>query len=42
MAYLDAWLAPYRRLWNAHLDALGTYLDNDPEQSGPPTLPENH
>ncbi|MFJ6632870.1 ArsR/SmtB family transcription factor [Streptomyces sp. NPDC091376] len=25
---LDAWLAPYRRLWNDRLDALGRYLDD--------------
>ncbi|WP_431898462.1 ArsR/SmtB family transcription factor [Nonomuraea sp. bgisy101] len=24
---LDAWLEPYRRLWNAGLDALGSSLD---------------
>ena len=24
---IDAWLAPYRRLWNAKLDALGRHLD---------------
>ncbi|MGP3971373.1 ArsR/SmtB family transcription factor [Streptomyces sp. 6N223] len=27
MAELDAWLAPYRRLWNERLDALGRHLD---------------
>ncbi|SEG88398.1 transcriptional regulator, ArsR family [Actinacidiphila yanglinensis] len=27
MADLDAWLAPYRRLWNRGLDALGRRLD---------------
>lgn len=27
MAELDAWLAPYRRLWNRSLDALGRRLD---------------
>ena len=26
MAELDAWLAPYRRLWNARLDALAEHL----------------
>jgi DNA-binding transcriptional ArsR family regulator len=26
---LDAWLAPYRTLWNDRLDALGRHLDND-------------
>ena len=25
---LDVWLAPYRRLWNEHLDALGRHLDH--------------
>lgn len=25
---LDAWLAPYRRLWNASLDRLGTHLED--------------
>jgi DNA-binding transcriptional ArsR family regulator len=25
---LDQWLAPYRRLWNKHLDALERHLDN--------------
>jgi DNA-binding transcriptional ArsR family regulator len=28
LADLDAWLAPYRRLWNARLDALGRHLDD--------------
>lgn len=28
MAELDAWLAPYRRLWNDRLDALGEHLDD--------------
>ena len=27
MAELDAWLAPYRKLWNESLDALGQHLD---------------
>lgn len=26
-AELDAWLAPYRQLWNERLDALGRHLD---------------
>lgn len=26
IAELDAWLAPYRRLWNESLDALGRHL----------------
>ena len=27
LAELDAWLAPYRRLWSARLDALERHLD---------------
>lgn len=27
MADIDAWLAPYRELWNDRLDALGRHLD---------------
>nr|WP_309237984.1 metalloregulator ArsR/SmtB family transcription factor [Streptomyces albidus (ex Kaewkla and Franco 2022)] len=29
MAELDAWLAPFRQLWNERLDALGHHLDKD-------------
>ena len=29
---LDVWLAPYRRLWNEHLDALGRHLDATTEE----------
>ncbi|GAA3741361.1 DNA-binding transcriptional ArsR family regulator [Spinactinospora alkalitolerans] len=32
---VDAWLAPYRRLWNQHLDALEDHLDtmtDDPDR----------
>jgi DNA-binding transcriptional ArsR family regulator len=35
IAELDAWLAPYRRLWNTSLDKLGRRLDeasDDPEE----------
>ena len=28
LAELDAWLAPYRALWNDRLDALGRHLDD--------------
>jgi len=28
---IDAWLAPYRRLWNSHLDALERHLDTMPD-----------
>jgi DNA-binding transcriptional ArsR family regulator len=31
LAELDAWLAPYRRLWSRRLDALERHLDNDPD-----------
>jgi DNA-binding transcriptional ArsR family regulator len=31
LAELDAWLAPYRELWNARLDALGRHLDDTRE-----------
>ncbi|MFC4530042.1 ArsR/SmtB family transcription factor [Sphaerisporangium dianthi] len=31
LAELDAWLAPYRRLWNERLDALGHHLDTTKE-----------
>ena len=27
LRHLDAWLAPYRRLWKKHLDALERHLD---------------
>jgi len=27
LAAIDAWLAPYRRLWTGRLDALESYLD---------------
>ena len=30
VAELDRWLAPYRRLWNGRLDALGRHLDRRP------------
>lgn len=26
---IDLWLAPYRRLWNRHLDDLGRHLDGE-------------
>ncbi|MQA98578.1 MAG: metalloregulator ArsR/SmtB family transcription factor [Streptosporangiales bacterium] len=36
LAEIDAWLAPYRRLWERRLDALEAHLDtmddDDPEQ----------
>jgi DNA-binding transcriptional ArsR family regulator len=32
---LEAWLAPYRRLWNARLDALERRLDEMPDEATP-------
>lgn len=34
MAELDAWLAPFRELWNERLDALGRHLDRSESGSG--------
>jgi DNA-binding transcriptional ArsR family regulator len=31
-AALDAWLQPYRRLWETHLDALERHLDEQEER----------
>ena len=31
LAELDAWLAPYRRLWQGRLDALERHLDENPD-----------
>jgi DNA-binding transcriptional ArsR family regulator len=35
IAEIDAWLTPYRQLWNDRLDALGEHLDNHPEDVNP-------
>lgn len=40
MASLDAWLAPYRKLWNESLDALGRRLDERPDTTEP-TAPKD-
>ena len=32
LAELDAWLAPYRRLWSGRLDALENHLDATKEE----------
>jgi DNA-binding transcriptional ArsR family regulator len=32
LAELDAWLEPYRQLWEARLDALGRHLDATPHR----------
>ncbi|GCB43560.1 helix-turn-helix transcriptional regulator [Streptomyces sp. NL15-2K] len=36
IAELDAWLAPYRKLWNESLDALGRRLDQASEGTQDP------
>ncbi len=33
LAELEAWLAPYRKLWNDSLDALAGYLDSEEEEN---------
>lgn len=33
IAELDAWLLPYRLLWNDRLDALGAHLDRQEEKT---------
>ncbi|AXB45577.1 ArsR/SmtB family transcription factor [Amycolatopsis albispora] len=35
LAEIDAWLAPYRALWNARLDALERHLDTMPDEEDP-------
>ncbi|MEU9412371.1 metalloregulator ArsR/SmtB family transcription factor [Streptomyces sp. NPDC048281] len=37
IAELDAWLAPYRRLWNRSLDTLGRRLDETTDDPGEPS-----
>ena len=32
LAEIDAWLAPYRRMWNRSLDALERHLDEMPDE----------
>jgi DNA-binding transcriptional ArsR family regulator len=32
---LDSWLAPFRRLWTAHVDALERHLDHMERESAP-------
>lgn len=39
IAELDAWLAPYRRLWNRSLDALGRRLDETPDDTSDDDTP---
>jgi DNA-binding transcriptional ArsR family regulator len=37
---VDAWLAPFRRLWTAHLDALERHLDRMAQAPQPPPEPQ--
>lgn len=39
LAEVDAWLAPYRRLWEGRLDALEAHLDAMPDGPGTPIAP---
>ncbi|SOD64303.1 DNA-binding transcriptional regulator, ArsR family [Streptomyces zhaozhouensis] len=39
LAELDAWLAPYRRLWEERLDLLERHLDTIPETPETPEPP---
>jgi DNA-binding transcriptional ArsR family regulator len=32
---IDAWLAPFRRLWTAHVDALERHLDRVKREKAP-------
>ncbi|MFF7356829.1 MULTISPECIES: ArsR/SmtB family transcription factor [Streptomyces] len=41
IAALDAWLEPYRRLWNRSLDALGRRLDEAPDDPPHPPPPKD-
>jgi DNA-binding transcriptional ArsR family regulator len=38
---IDDWLAPYRMLWDASLDALGTHLDRT-DRGRRPTAEQSH
>jgi DNA-binding transcriptional ArsR family regulator len=40
LAELDAWLAPYRRLWDRRLDALERELDRMPDPDAGPDAPD--
>ena len=40
LSEVDAWLAPYRRLWAERLDALEWHLDTMPDVPDPSAAPE--
>lgn len=37
---IDLWLAPFRRFWSAHVDALERHLDRMAQSSKPPAPPK--
>jgi DNA-binding transcriptional ArsR family regulator len=37
---IDAWLAPFRRFWSAHVDALERHLDRMDQTPPPPKPPK--
>ncbi|MEU6776060.1 metalloregulator ArsR/SmtB family transcription factor [Streptomyces sp. NPDC046759] len=41
IAALDAWLEPYRRLWNRSLDTLGRRLDETSDETPHPPPPKD-
>lgn len=40
LAELDAWLAPYRKLWNERLDQLEEHLETLPDAPNAPAKPD--
>jgi hypothetical protein len=39
---LDDWLAPYRWMWESHLDRLGAHLDHMPNDAMSDDKGDNH
>jgi DNA-binding transcriptional ArsR family regulator len=39
---IDAWLSPYRRMWDDSFDALERHLDTMPNEPGAPVPPEKN
>src|SRR5579863_825810 len=39
---VDAWMAPFRRYWEAHVNALERHLDRMPARSGLKKQPRKH
>ena len=42
LAEIDAWLAPYRRMWEHSLDALERHLDTMPDNTTPDRTSPDH